>query len=118
MTHGVGAAGAATLESGIARIRERFILGLEDREDEFLDYLEIVDDPAQSENAINSIRAKAHKLHGLAGTVGFARLGSLAAQLEHHIDLLLAGPRPLEVGFAKELLNALLDEIETILKSE
>jgi hypothetical protein len=37
--------------------------------------------------------------------------------LEHHIDLLRAGPRPLEVGIAKELLNALLDEIETILKS-
>lgn len=115
MEHGLGASGATKLEAGFARVRERFVQGLEDREEEFLDFLEMLGDPAHTESSVDGIRAKAHKLHGLAGTVGFARLGALAAQLENHIDLLQAGPRPLEVGFLKELLDALLDEIQIIL---
>jgi len=115
MEHSVGTSGAAKLEAGFARVRERFVLGLEDREEEFLDLLEVLSEPGQTESSVDGIRAKAHKLHGLAGTVGFARLGSLAAQLESHIDLLQAGPRPLEVGFVKELLDAVLDEIQIIL---
>ena len=115
MTYGAGVVGSSKLEAGFARVKERFVQGLEDREDEFLSLLESMADPAQLDDALAEIRARAHKLHGLAGTVGFGRLGSLAAQLEHHIDLLIVGPKPFDTGFVKELLNALLDEIETIL---
>lgn len=113
MSSMMNVAPATKLESGIAKIRERFLLSLEDRADEFYDLLEQLAEPGEEEFACTGIRAKAHKLHGLAGTVGFPRIGALAAQLENHIDLIIAGPRPLEVGFVKELLNALLDEVES-----
>ncbi|WP_372886679.1 Hpt domain-containing protein [Shimia sp.] len=115
MEQGVDTSGAAKLEAGFAKLRERFVEGLEEREEEFLNLLEVLNDPAQTEASADGIRAHAHKLHGLSGTLGYARLGSLAAQLEHHIDLILAGPRPLETGFLTELLDALLDEIQNIL---
>ena len=112
MMQGMDASKAAALEAGLARIRERFIASLNDRIDQFCALLEQLEDPATEESACMDIRAQAHKLHGICGSVGQPRMGALAAQVEHHIDSLLAGPRPLNTDFVDELLNALLDEME------
>lgn len=112
MMQGMDASKAALLEAGLAKIRARFIESLEDRIDGFCAQLERLEDPATAEAACMDIRADAHKLHGICGSVGQPRMGALAAQVEHHIDSLMAGPRPLNTDFVDELLNALLDEME------
>lgn len=112
MMQGMDASKAALLEAGLAKIRARFIESLEDRIESFCGLLEQLEDPATEESACMEICAQAHKLHGICGSVGQPRMGALAAQVEHHIDSLLAGPRPLNTDFVDELLNALLDEME------
>jgi HPt (histidine-containing phosphotransfer) domain-containing protein len=112
MMQGMDASKAAILEAGLARIRERFIASLDDRIEGFCALLEKMENPATEEAAVLDIRAQAHKLHGICGSVGQPRMGALAAQLEQHIDSLVAGPRPLDTNFVDELLNALLDEME------
>lgn len=112
MVQGLDADKSAQLQAGLARVRERFILSLEDRIDEFYELLEYLADDGCRGQACAEIRARAHKLHGIAGSVGFARMGALAAQLEQHIDLLRGGPTPNDTEFVQELLNVLLDEME------
>ncbi|WP_165610540.1 Hpt domain-containing protein [Cognatishimia maritima] len=112
MMQGMDADKAALLEAGLAKIRERFIASLEDRIESFCTLLERLEDPETEESACMEIRAQAHKLHGICGSVGQPRMGALAAQLEQHIDTLLAGERPLNTDFVDDLLNALLDEME------
>lgn len=112
MMQGMDADKAAVLQAGLARIRERFISSLDERIEEFCSLSERLEDPATEESACMEIRAQAHKLHGICGSVGQPRMGALAAQLEQHIDTVIAGPRPLNTDFVDELLNALLDEME------
>ncbi|MGR3839785.1 MAG: Hpt domain-containing protein [Cognatishimia sp.] len=103
---------SAILQAGLAKIRERFIGSLEGRIDQFCGLLERLENPQTEESACQDIRAEAHKLHGICGSVGFPRMGALAAQLEQHVDSVIAGPRPLNTDFVDELLNTLLDEME------
>jgi len=112
MTYGVDAAGAVNVNSAISKIRAKFLEGLEDRANLIEELLEAVAMPELTERACIGVRAHAHKLHGLAGTVGFPRIGALAAQLEHHIDTLIAGPRPIDASFVDELAQSLLAEID------
>lgn len=112
MAQGSDADRAAQLEAGLARVRERFCLSLEDRIDELYELLENLGDEALCERACVEIRARAHKLHGIAASVGFARMGTLAAQLEHQIDLLIDGSQPQDSAIVQDLLNVLLDEME------
>lgn len=88
---------------------------LEERADDLYDDLEalgVSETDAELEETFLELQKKAHKLHGLAGAIGFPRVGALSANIEKHIDLLLAGPRPLDATFVQDLLNELLDEIE------
>ena len=103
---------SAILQAGLAKIRERFIGSLEGRIDQFCGLLDRLENPETEESACQDIRAEAHKLHGICGSVGFPRMGALAAQLEQHVDSVIAGPRPLNTDFVDELLNTLLDEME------
>ena len=103
---------SAILQAGLAKIRERFISSIDGRIEEFCALLERLENPETEESACLDIRAEAHKLHGICGSVGFPRMGALAAQLEQHIDSLVAGPRPLNTDFVDELLNTLMDEME------
>lgn len=113
MTYGMNTAGAVSVNSAITKIREKFLEGLEERANLIEELLGALEEPTLIERACVGIRAHAHKLHGLAGTVGFPRIGALAAQLEHHIDLVLDGPRPIDAGFVDDLTRSLLSEIDT-----
>ena len=103
---------SAILQAGLAKIKDRFISSLDGRIEDFCSLSERLEDPATEESACLDIRAEAHKLHGICGSVGFPRMGALAAQLEQHVDSVLAGPRPLNTDFVDELLNTLMDEME------
>ena len=62
---------SAILQAGLAKIRERFIGSLEGRIDQFCGLLERLENPETEESACQDIRAEAHKLHGICGSVGF-----------------------------------------------
>ncbi len=107
--------------TAVSNVRVRFLAKLEERADDLFDDLEALSD-AQGDGAIEeaftTLSAKVHKLHGLAGAIGFPRVGALAVKIENHIDLLLNGTRPLETSFVQDLLNELLDEIERVQDEE
>lgn len=103
---------ATQLDAGLARIRERFISSLSDRVDELYDLLGDLQNEEDWRDACADIRARAHKLHGICGSVGFADIGTKAATLEVKIDALGAELHRVEIDDVKDLLNQLLDEME------
>lgn len=79
----------AKLLDALANIRQDFLDGLFPLINE-LDYQKPrLRDPAQSRAALETVKAIAHKLSGLAGSVGFPDLGSCAAE----IDMAVSGLR-------------------------
>lgn len=109
---------ASQMEAGIARVRARFILTLEDRVDELYDLLEYLDDVAVRDVAYKEIRSRAHKLHGISGGVGFPRIGELAAKLEATVILAGSEERSCNVQQVRRKMDDLLDEMEQSLDGE
>ncbi|MDK3016741.1 Hpt domain-containing protein [Pseudodonghicola flavimaris] len=118
MVQGLDAARAAQLDAGLARIRARFVESLSDRIDALYEHLDALQDIEGWTAATAALRAQAHKLHGICGSVGFPRIGERAAQLEHRIDSLtdLSGPQVRDE--LRELVNRLLDEMERSLDAK
>ncbi len=112
MEQGTSAAPATQVEAGIARVRARFISMLEDRADEFYDLLDYLDDPCVRETAYREIQSRAHKLHGISGSIGFPHIGEFAAKLEVTIDQIRSGDRPRNVQHVRRQLEELLEEME------
>ena len=108
------ATGSASIDSALANARQRFVRQMAHRTVELFKAFEKLRQSScdqEREAVCLDVRAKIHKLHGLAAMVGFPRIGSLASVLENHIDLVVAGPRPIETDFVVELLEELLTEM-------
>jgi chemotaxis protein histidine kinase CheA len=105
-------AAAAQLASGIARIKQVFVTSLKDRVNDFLELMELFNDPAQENAACAGFQALSHKLHGQALSLGFDKIGNAAAKLEAYLDLIIAGKQTMDIPAFSGLLNDLLDEIE------
>lgn len=103
---------AAQLNSGLARIRERFLESLSDRIDDFYESLSGLQAPERWAETCAEIRARAHKLHGICASVGFSEIGEKAAHLEERIDALGPEPDAQDIDEVHRLLNRLLDEME------
>lgn len=107
------------IEAAIATARKRFCEKLEERSDELLDCLEALSKPkTDHEKTMVCLQARAHKIQGLAFMIGFPQIGTLAATLDRHLDLVLTGPRPVEVEYIRQLLNELLDAVDSELSRE
>ncbi len=112
MVQGLDADKAAQLNAGLARIRERFVVSLSDRIDAFYELLDGLSQSDCWEDVCIELRASAHKLHGICGSVGFPEIGRRAALLEHQIDAQEGELRQQEIDEIRALLNRLLDEME------
>jgi len=112
MVQGLDADKAAQLNAGLARVRERFILSLSDRIDALYELLRELQDQEAWPDACADIRADAHKLHGICGSVGFPEIGASAARLEQEIDALGAELSQKDIDLVRRFLNRLLDEME------
>lgn len=103
-------------QAGLAKIKQRFIESLPDKVaelDALLDELYKSDD---TEKVVEAIGQRAHRLHGLSGSFGFTHVGAAAAKLEHEVNAVMFGPRPLDSEGVEAHLVTLLDLIESTLR--
>jgi HPt (histidine-containing phosphotransfer) domain-containing protein len=117
MVQVTGTEPASLVEAGIARVRARFVSMLEDRADELYELLEYLDDPAVRDVAYKEIQSRAHKLHGISASVGFPRVGELAAKLEATVDLASSRERSRNVQQVRRQMDDLLEEMERSLNA-
>jgi chemotaxis protein histidine kinase CheA len=80
--------------------------------------LQFLDKPKSQEVVMKEIRTIVHRIHGAAGMFGFARMGSLACQLESIIDKVFVTSPPFNTKVVSELLDALLVEMELAFDSD
>jgi chemotaxis protein histidine kinase CheA len=109
---------AEQLQSGIERIRQRFLQGLDARAEQIFELLNKLGNAESDREACMEIHAIVHKLHGTAKTVGFPTIGTMSAEFEHYINDLLAKPGTPDTVVVQVLLDELLDEIEALLRGE
>jgi len=94
------------MAEGLTRVRYRFIEELEPRRNELVLLRdEITDAPLVAEKVLPIARI-AHKIAGTAETLGFAKLGKAAAELDDFID-----KNPAVDVIPRHVLLSLLDTI-------
>ncbi len=95
----------ALIEAAIARARSRFVAALPDRLAALQDHLTSMSQGGDLLEGFEAVRQELHRIAGSAGTVGFHKLGTLAADLDRDLaDLTRDGLTPAKV-------NRLLDAI-------
>ena len=72
----------ATLSEGLARVRKRFVAELRPRRDTLALLREEGEQTKWAQEQVMSVGRIAHKIAGTAATVGFAKLGAIAAELD------------------------------------
>ena len=101
----------------IAQIRRDFVASLLQRS-LTLEALKLEAGAAQGqEQAVFEIGAMAHKIAGVAGTLGFDRLGEISLALDTLIKPARAGTHPVSQTWpqAQDLVETLLDEMEALM---
>lgn len=105
------------LQAGLAKIKERFVQSMPERVAEFDVLMDQLYEDEDTEKVVDEICQRAHKLHGQAGSFGFAEIGAMAAKLEQNIRDVLDGPRPLNTEGIEVDLVAMLDQIDASLNA-
>ena len=95
-----------SMAEGLARVRCRFIEELEPRRHELVRLRDEITDAPLVEDKVESIARIAHKIAGTAETLGFAKLGKVAADLDEFID-----QNPQLGVLPRHVLFGLLDDI-------
>lgn len=104
---------ATILQMRMAELKEKFIDTLDSKIADLDRLMQYLENPELAERACREIRTRVHKIHGTAGTMGFPRMGALASQLENFIDKLFNAGPVTDTKFVGELLDSLLDEMES-----
>lgn len=96
--------------AALADIRARFVEGLYPLINE-MEYQRVaLEDPAQAPRAIESLQRASHKISGMAGSVGFADMGELAAELD------AAFARMRRTDYDARVVSAVRDPLEDLLE--
>ncbi|SHG79667.1 Hpt domain-containing protein [Marivita hallyeonensis] len=106
---------AAELSMRLASIRKDFLDRLVERRARIAALVNDIDQTAPTPEAAEGIRHNAHKIAGVAATLGFPRLGELAAALDAS---LVAHADQIDWEPTRDLTNELLAEIEVVLNAE
>ena len=103
------------LEAAIAVIRDRFLAGIDDQLlflDDLLGRIEAGDQP---EACLRKISDAAHKIRGVAATLGFATLGKFAELIELRSEATLRSPpNPQALSDLLPYLHAFLDHLDSL----
>jgi chemotaxis protein histidine kinase CheA len=105
------------LQAGLAKIKERFVQGLPERVAEFDALLDQLYEEGDTAAVVEAIGQRAHKLHGQAGSFGFAEIGAMAAKLEREVMNVKDAGQPMNVEGIEAMLVAMLDQIDASLQS-
>jgi HPt (histidine-containing phosphotransfer) domain-containing protein len=106
---------SADIRPQLARIRIGFLVRLEDRCAEIDRLVNTIDGSGLQPHLIDGLAEHAHKIAGVAATLGFGRLGSLAGQADMAIAALQSQNDWIA---ARALVETLLDEIEDVLEAQ
>lgn len=105
-----------TLQSGLDRIRIRFLEKLEQREARLITAIQVArESPSRRERiaALEECQLILHKLAGTAGTMGFAELGEGARFCEERVRACL-NDEPGAAEFMHEMLDRFMEGIAAL----
>lgn len=109
----------AALAEALAGIRTDFVDGLVPLLNEMEYQQSALADPGQVPQALESIQWIAHKISGLAGSIGFDQLGHLAAELDLGVSQLRRGPfSHVAIDALSARLEDFMDLMEAALDAE
>jgi len=97
------------LDRAIMNIREKFLLNIDDRIALFDDLLAQIETGEDMEDALKQISANAHKISGVARTLGFADLGLMTSKIETDFGKALAGT------LSENTVSPLISQVEEML---
>lgn len=97
------------LTKALGVVRERFLYDLDQRICDFEHLKGLIETGSNRTDAIRAVAMVAHKIRGVAPTLGLARMGALAGSLEDLIANPAAAWRD-----AAPVLETLLDEMERV----
>lgn len=107
------------LAAALADVRLRFIDGLIPLINDMEFRKQDLGDPAKAAAAIAGLRYAAHKVSGMAGSVGFPLLGQKAGELDITLSAMMQAPHNARaVAALDEPLEELLDMMEAALDAE
>jgi HPt (histidine-containing phosphotransfer) domain-containing protein len=97
----------------IASVRRRFVAALEDRVLQ-LEYLKCQLSCADKRSAfLKTLQSEAHKIAGVAATIGFKEIGQRASETENQIDLALAkNLAEIDISETVSVIDNFLDALE------
>lgn len=113
----------AQLLPGFEQIRLRFIEELDDRILDIEALKRMILNGDREQEALAEIISRAHKIRGVAGTLGLGDLGDAASRLENRYIELFQSQRPQQATFSDRwsllapYLETLLDQMECALES-
>ena len=106
-------AGHGALDSAIAKIRESFLDRLDKNFQSLESWADQFDRAAEDPAPLGPLAAEAHKISGIAKSVGFESLGRFAKNAENAInDHLTVGKQGATPESVLEMVDAMLCEIE------
>ena len=111
---GSTAQGLVDLQPQLARIRHRFLDRLSERCLEIETCAQQLDRTGLAAVPVTLIAQQAHKIAGVASTLGFDRLGELSAKTDAQLPHLANDE---DWTTARSLIEALLEEIESVLET-
>ena len=103
---------------GIQGVRGKFIDSLLDRILLFETVTVAYTQTGDHEKALKDISMAAHKITGIAGSLGFSDIGEQARQIEQIIGVGMKAPNPDLMRCVAPVLETFLDNLEAILDSD
>ncbi|PRX33829.1 Hpt domain-containing protein [Meinhardsimonia xiamenensis] len=102
------------MEDAIARIRKRYAEQLREHGARLRPLLDQLVSGRATQDILEEVQFRAHKIHGTAATLGFAELGTRAAECEHETQAQLAAGNVAPAALARVAarLELLIREIE------
>ena len=102
----------ALLQAGLERVKQEFIASVPGRVAALDGLLDDLYEEGDISGAVDGIGQHAHKLHGQAGSFGFADISATAARLEQEVMNFKDAPQADDTETIETCLVELLDQID------
>ncbi len=109
------ASAEAAFAEAVAKVGARFRESLDERMAELEALLNLLDAHSEKGTVVQEVWVRVHKIAGVAGSVGFVRLGELAVSCEEAVIGFNKSPTDHFLDAIKDALDAVLNEIDRVL---